>query len=116
MLDKSYLLPSEALGRIVDAIPENRLSVERLKIEECYGRIAASDLISSEYLPAFSRTTVDGFAVSAADTFGAKDSSPAYLTLKNEVKMGAAPDFRLNRGEAARYRQGACSRPAPMQR
>ena len=106
MFNKSYLLPSEALERILEVIPERFPPVERLRIEECYGRIQASDIISTEDLPAFSRSTVDGFAVSSSDTFGAKETSPAYSALAGEVLMGAAPDFIIRKGESARIPTG----------
>jgi len=80
MLDKKYLLPPDALTRIIEALPDNLPPVELLPIEECYGRVLAADIVSSEHLPAFHRSTVDGYAVLAEDTFGAKDTSPAYLT------------------------------------
>ena len=106
MFDKNYLLPSEALGRILDALAEYRLPVERVRIEECYGRILAEDVVSTEDLPAFSRSTVDGFAVKASDTFGAKETSPAYMALGGEVLMGTAPDFSVGKGETARIPTG----------
>ncbi len=106
MFDKNYLLPSDALRLILSSIPESFLSTENLKIEECYGRIIASDIVSPEDLPAFSRSTMDGYALSSMDTFGAKDTSPAYITLKHEVFMGSAPDFDIKKGETAKIPTG----------
>lgn len=106
MLDKKYLLPSDALALIIDALPYNRPHTEKLPIEECYNRIIASDIVSPEDLPAFSRSTVDGYAVHAVDTFGAKESSPAYITMKHEVMMGQAADFDLAKGSAAKIPTG----------
>ena len=56
---------------------------------------------SPESLPAFPRSTVDGYAVIARDTFGASDSLPAYLILAGEVPMGRQPDFKLQSAQAA---------------
>lgn len=106
MFDKNYLLPSDALERILAAVSEGNLSTERLKIEECYGRIIATDVISPEDLPAFSRSTVDGYALNSRDTFGAKENSPAYITVKHEIFMGAVPDFKLGTGESAKIPTG----------
>lgn len=100
MLDRSYIFPSDALGKILSLIP-NGFSSERLNLHECYGRVTSSDIISPEDLPAFSRSTVDGYAVNSLDTFGAKESSPVYLTIKNEILMGYEANFTLMRGEAA---------------
>jgi molybdopterin molybdotransferase len=77
-----------------------------LQLEESYGYILSVDIVSPEDLPSFSRTTVDGFAVNAADTFGATEGMPAYLTIKGEIKMGDRPEFVLNKGEAAKISTG----------
>ncbi|MDI6801961.1 MAG: molybdopterin molybdotransferase MoeA [Thermodesulfovibrionales bacterium] len=106
MFDKNYLLPSEALDRILSVISAPFLSDERLKIEECYSRIAAVDIVSPEDLPAFSRSTVDGYALNSKDTFGAKDTIPAYINIRHEVFMGASPDFEIKQGEAAKIPTG----------
>jgi molybdopterin molybdotransferase len=106
MFDKNYLSPLEALERIFNAITVSLTPSEKLKIEECYGRISASDIVSPEDLPAFSRSTVDGYALNSKDTFGAKENAPAYISLKNEVFMGAAPEFEIGQGEAAKIPTG----------
>lgn len=106
MFDKNYLLPTEALRIILNSLSGFTPPLEIVRIEESYGRISGSDIFSPEDLPAFSRSTVDGYAVNAIDTFGARETSPAYIIFKNEVVMGAAPDFRLNKGEAAKIPTG----------
>jgi molybdopterin molybdotransferase len=77
-----------------------------LPLEESYGYILSGNIVSPEDLPSFSRTTVDGFAVNAADTFGATEGMPAYLNIKGEIKMGDRPQFVLNKGEAAKISTG----------
>lgn len=99
MLDKNYLSPLKAVALLLAAASEKNVSPETLRIEECYGRVLAEPLISPEDLPAFSRSTVDGYAVHSRDTFGAKDTMPAYLILRHEVFMGEAPAFTLKKGE-----------------
>lgn len=106
MFDKSYLLPREALPRLLDALPGSSPGIERISLEESYGRVVASVIISPEDLPGFSRSTVDGYAVNASDTFGARETSPAYLTLDGEVFMGEAPSLNLLRGQAAKIPTG----------
>ncbi len=106
MFDKNYLLPADALRRMMDGLSGALPPSEMLPIEECYGRVIASDIVSPEDLPAFRRSTVDGYAVRAEDTFGSKETSPAYLTLRYEVFMGIAPDFELSKGFAAKIPTG----------
>ena len=63
------------------------------------GRILAEDVAAREYVPDFDRSTVDGFAVRASDTFGCSDAIPAILPLQATVLMGQGADFALNEGE-----------------
>lgn len=96
----------EALSRITRHVPVREPSVIRLKIEDCYGRVTAEDLFSPEDLPAFPRSTVDGFAVNSSDTFGSSETLPAYLNVMHEVLMGEETRFVLGKGSAARIPTG----------
>ncbi|MBN2469091.1 MAG: molybdopterin molybdenumtransferase MoeA, partial [Anaerolineae bacterium] len=62
---------------------------------------------SPEDLPAFQRSTVDGYAVRAADTFGASESLPAYLAVVGEARMGERPAVAVGPGQAALIHTGA---------
>ncbi len=77
-----------------------------MPIDDCLGRVTAIDVLSPEDLPNFSRSTVDGFAVAASDTFGATEAIPAYLNIAAEVIMGKEPVFELRKGEVARIATG----------
>ncbi len=83
-----------------------RLGVEDLPLGQAYNRVLAAPVVAAEDLPGFARTTVDGYAVRARDTFGASDSQPALLTLVGEVGMGAVPSFEVGPGETARTPTG----------
>ncbi|MCG2708950.1 MAG: molybdopterin molybdotransferase MoeA [Thermodesulfovibrionales bacterium] len=78
----------------------------KLNIEHSCGRILSRDIFSPENLPQFARSTVDGFAVTSSDTFGASDGLPAYLNIAGEVLMGAMPDFELKKGMTAKIATG----------
>ncbi len=106
MLNKNYLLPEDALNLILSQIKFRSLPFEEIPIEEAYRRILFEDIHAPEDLPGFLRSTVDGFAVRASDTFGAKEGSPAYLSLKGEIPMGEIPAFSLNPSEAASVATG----------
>lgn len=77
-----------------------------LPINDSYGLITSRDINSPENLPSFNRSTVDGFAVNSADTFGATESFPAYLNIKAEILMGEEPQFKLEKGEIAKIATG----------
>ncbi len=61
---------------------------ERIPLKDGLGRILAEDISAPEFLPPFSRSTMDGFAVRAKDTFGCSDSEPALLKIVGEIAMG----------------------------
>jgi len=69
---------------------------ELVPLSAAMGRVLAEDIAATEYVPDFDRSTVDGFAVRARDTFGCTDSIPAILPLQGEVFMGEGADFPLN--------------------
>ena len=83
-----------------------RLNIENLETRQALGRVLAEDIISPEDSPAFNRSTVDGFAVRAADTYGVSDALPAYLKLVGEVNMGMETSLSLCGGEAALIHTG----------
>lgn len=64
------------------------LATETVPLDEAIGRVAAHDILAKEAVPAFDRSTKDGYAVRARDTFGASEAVPAPLTLAGEVLMG----------------------------
>lgn len=71
---------------------------EEVSIYEACNRILSEDICATEYVPSFHRSTVDGFAVHAKDTFGCSDSIPAILENTKEILMGEEADFVLPDG------------------
>ena len=82
-------------------------STETIATQKALGRVLASAPLSPMDLPAFNRSAMDGYAVKAADTFGASDSLPAYLKVTGHVNMGEVPDVAIQSGEAAEIHTGA---------
>ncbi|MGA9532695.1 MAG: gephyrin-like molybdotransferase Glp [Anaerolineales bacterium] len=87
------------LPAMADTFPIPR--VETVVAADALGRVLAADVIAAEPLPPFRRSTVDGYAVKAADTFGAQPSLPAYLEIVGEVAMGARADVQIGSNQAA---------------
>ena len=102
----NVLTREEAVSLIKEKTADIILETEKVNISEALGRILAQDIISSESIPAFDRTTVDGYAVIAADTFGAGASMPAQLDIIGEILMGEEADFTLKSGQCARISTG----------
>jgi molybdopterin molybdotransferase len=75
-------------------------------VRPAVGRVLAGAVYSPENLPAFTRSTMDGYAVRAADTAGASASLPAYLRVAGRVPMGAPSAVVLTVGEAVEIHTG----------
>ena len=79
---------------------------EEAPLMESLGRLLAEDIYAKDYVPGFARSTMDGFALRAGDTFGVSESLPAFLSLKGEVIMGEAPPGKLQNGQVWRIATG----------
>lgn len=90
--------PQEALETIAEAFGSYKTATRRVPIADALGRVLWEDVRAPDYVPDFSRSMVDGYAVSARDTFGCSDSIPAILPLAGDVKMGAATEDPLAAG------------------
>ena len=87
--------------------PSRRTGEETVLREDALGRVPASPVVSGAELPGFARSTVDGYAVRAADTYGAGDGLPAYLDVIGQVRMGSVSDLALRPGAALQIPTGA---------
>jgi len=91
--------PHLALQRVLDHL-SGPLPAETIDTAHGLNRVLAESPTAASPLPAFARSTMDGYAVRAQDTFGATEALPAYLTVIGESPMGRAPDRSVGRGEA----------------
>ena len=66
------------------------LTPESVPLRMGLHRILARDITAPEPLPPFARSTMDGFAVRARDTFGCSESEPAILKAAGEIAMGTS--------------------------
>jgi len=89
--------PEEVL-EIIDSNFSRLEAEELIPLAEACGRTIRENIVGTEYVPEFNRSTVDGYAVRAADTFGCSDSIPAILALAGEIPMGQAADTPLEAG------------------
>ena len=98
--------PGEALSILYSAFGARRTEAEACPLALARGRVLAEDVEAAEFVPGFDRSSVDGYALAAADTFGCGEASPALLRLAGRVEMGRAPDFALSPGECAEIPTG----------
>ena len=80
--------------------------VERIAVADALDRVLAAPLTAPHDLPGFPRSTVDGYAVAAQDTYGASEGLPALLDVVGEVAMGEAADVRLDEAQCALVHTG----------
>ena len=107
MLGRENVVDAEtALGLLIGNLSDEALNEESMKIEDALGMVSARDIISKEDLPSFVRSTVDGYAVRAEDTFGATETMPVYLDLFHEILMSQKADFLLPAYKASKIPTG----------
>jgi molybdopterin molybdotransferase len=100
----SLLSVSAAQERIL--IHFKPVGSEILPLSQCAGRVLASDIISSD-LPFFDNSSVDGFAVIAADLTAASPETARILRVVADIPAGSETDILISRGQAARIMTGA---------
>jgi molybdopterin molybdotransferase len=81
--------------------PDRRTSAEPVPLSRALHRVPAAPVTAAHPLPGFARSTVDGYAVRAADTYGVSEALPGYLTVAGAVRMGTEPDLAVGPGMAA---------------
>lgn len=90
---------NEALALTEIEFGSNRTGPEEVELRYALGRVLYGDLAAGEFVPGFDRSTVDGLAVRAADTFGCSDTMPAMLAYKGEIRMGTDNPGAIGPGE-----------------
>lgn len=80
--------------------------VEMVPFTQALGRICAEDVIAREPVPPFRRSTMDGYAVLASDTFGAGDASPVFLQVDGQVAIEENPRWTVGTNHAVQVQTG----------
>lgn len=101
----------EAVRLLLDRLPDRDAVPQEVEVPRAPGRVIARDITAPEDLPGFARSSMDGFAVCASDTFGASESLPAYLALAGEVLMGKESPVEVGPGQAVRISTGGVMPP-----
>ncbi|MEP6618617.1 MAG: gephyrin-like molybdotransferase Glp [bacterium] len=83
------------------------LGTEAIALEASRGRVLARDVVSSVFLPPWNNSSMDGFAVHAADVRGATAANPVRLTVTETIAAGGHSSREVQRGEAVRIMTGA---------
>jgi putative molybdopterin biosynthesis protein len=97
----------EAERRFRSVLNLSPRGIEQVALDEALDRVLAADVASPVDVPSFDRSNVDGFAVVAADTFGASEEIPRRLRLAIEIiHTGIVPTTELKRGDAVAIATG----------
>jgi molybdopterin molybdotransferase len=96
------------IGQVL-SILKMRLTKKKIIIsfDRSLGFVLAEDVISDIDVPAFRRSTMDGYAVRAKDTFGASMTNILELRIIGEQHIGEKKKFQLNENECVRIMTGA---------
>jgi molybdopterin molybdotransferase len=92
-------------------LPGRRTPAETVPLTEALHRVPAAAVTAPHALPGFTRSTVDGYAVRAADTYGVSEGLPGYLEVAGAVRMGAEPDVIVGPGTVASMPTGGVLPP-----
>ncbi len=111
-MEKAFLelISSQRFREVLAGFPP--LAEETVALDEALGRCLARDVLSPEDLPARPRSSMDGYAVQAADCFGATETNPAYLDLAGELDITTVPTEPLAPGTCLKVVTGSSLPPA----
>ncbi len=98
----------EAERRFHAVLDLRPLGEETIPLSAALGRVTARNIVAPLDVPSFDRSNVDGYAVRAADTFGAKEQRPVRLRLNSEMLVpGQVPTHVIEPGTAIAIATGA---------
>ena len=88
-MDFFHVVPEEEALRLIEEVADSHcIDVEEVGLEEACGRTLAQEVTAAMDVPAFNRSTVDGFAVISGDSHGASTAIPAMVDKIGSVEMG----------------------------
>lgn len=105
MTQSDFLPVQVALEKVLALV--SQLPAETVPLSEAAGRILAKHIFAQDSLPPFDNSGMDGYALKAADTSGASETSPIVLKVVGEVAAGFIYEGTLRRGQAIRIMTGA---------
>lgn len=104
---RKLLTFDEAKKVIESQFKAKPLGLEEISLLGSSNRVLAENITADIDIPPFNRSTVDGYAVTAEDTFGAEENRPIVLHVSGTVNIGELPETTVRKGEAAEIVTGA---------
>lgn len=105
MADLEYLTVADALALVLNGV--EILAGERVKLLDALGRVLAEPIVALDSLPPFANSSMDGYALLAADVDKASKDTPARLQVAADISAGSVSNVTLTSGMAARIMTGA---------
>lgn len=96
---------NEARERILSQFKP--VKTETVHLTDSSNRVLAEDVHAAVDLPLFDNSSMDGFAVRAADVMDVTSDSPRILRVVADIPAGSSPTVSLAPGQAARIMTGA---------
>ncbi|WP_342707796.1 molybdopterin molybdotransferase MoeA [Anaerobacillus alkalilacustris] len=84
----------------IEELVKSVKETEEIPLASSLHRIVAEDVVATESVPSFQRSTVDGYAVKAKETYGSSETLPGFLSIVGKVVMGEEVTTPLGNGEA----------------
>jgi len=95
---------SDALKILVEAVKP--METEEVRIINSLNRILAVEITAPFDTPPFDRSSVDGYAVRAENTFGASQTNPTYFKMAGSAPVGEVSGIKVNDFEAVKIMTG----------
>ncbi|MDR2699446.1 MAG: molybdopterin molybdotransferase MoeA [Nitrososphaerota archaeon] len=104
---RKLLTIEEAKNVIDENFKPTQLGDEDVALLEAYNRVLKENVVSTMDVPSFDRSTVDGYAVKAEETFYADENQSVALNISGMIFAGEQPKMVLDKGEAVEIVTGA---------
>jgi len=103
----NHFFKVKSLDQVFELVREFKpLGRQTLPLEDTLARVLARDVRAFEDMPGFRRATMDGYALKASSTFGASESTPAWLEVAGTIAMGEIPEVEIFSGQAVAIATG----------
>jgi molybdopterin molybdotransferase len=96
-------------GFLASVRPNGKTEV--VPLDASLGRVLAEGIVARWPVPTFDKSAMDGYAIKAADSFGASVQKPCMLRLEGSVAIGEEPSVAVSQGTAAKISTGAMIPP-----
>jgi len=104
---KTLMSSEDALIKLDKYCIIEPIGIEKKPLLDTSGMIIGEDIVSSLDVPNFDKASMDGYAIVALDTFGAKEDQPIKLEIIGVSQPGSSPSGIIKQGQAIEVGTGA---------